>query len=126
VVSSCGESDPPRTGPSDATHPRAADRYTRLIREYLVTKDPASVRQQFSCEVSRLADALGLEEGLRRVHWAEDSVVRSPDASAAFKRADAIAALQSYQVGGALCDSLNAIADREDPIVPAIGVTTRH
>ena len=109
---------PPR-GPSRtvATHPHAADRYARLLRRQLTDSNLVAVQEQLSCEAARLAEALGPEEATLRIIGVEDSTYRTPADRAARARVDEIISGRSYEVYGASCDSLNAVADREDPIV---------
>ena len=112
-------SEPPPQGPPRtlATYPHAADRYARLLQRQLTDSNPIEVQQELSCEAGRLVDVLGGDEMRLRITGVEDSVYRTPAARAARARVEEIVSGRSYEVGGALCDSLNAIADREDPIV---------
>jgi len=102
------------------THPRAADGYVLRFREFLVAENPSLAKQLLVCERTRISRALGSLESSRRIADAEDSIVRSAAARAALERADAATARGMFQVAGTLCDSLNAIADREEgPILQA-------
>ena len=76
--------------------------------------------QRLLCESARLARALGATEATRRTAAVYDTVVRTPADRAAARRAGAAASGRAYAISGEVCDSLRAIADREDgPIPPA-------
>jgi hypothetical protein len=100
------------------THPRALDRYARLLARELADSSTVTVHQEMACEQSRLFDALGGEEMLIRTLQVEDSIYSTPTLRS---RRDAIRnrlAGHSFEASGAVCDSLRKIADREDPIAP--------
>ena len=100
--------------------PPGADRYARLVREFLTAPDPPAVHQRLTCELWRMAQVLETNEAISRAAWAKAAVVRTRADSAAYERADAASGMRAYQVSGPLCDSLNAVADREDgPIAAA-------
>lgn len=106
-------------GPSKtlATYPHAADRYARLLRRQLTSTNPIAFQDSLSCEASRLVDSLGPDEMRLRLQAVEDSTYRSSADSQARVRVDGAVSGRSYEASGAFCDSVNAIADREDPIV---------
>ncbi len=117
LLTACGEPRPKGPSHTLTTYPHAADRYARLLRRQLSDSNPIALQQQLSCEAARLIDSLGPDEMQLRVAGVEDSVYRTPAARAARTRVDQVISGRSYEVGGPVCDSLNAIADREDPIV---------
>lgn len=119
-VAACS-SDPLPKGPAKTlkSYPHAADRYARLLRRQLMDPDPVEVEQELSCEQVRMIGALGGDEATLRVVRVEDSVWATAAGRAARPRVLRMVSGQSYQVSGPLCDSLNTIANREDPIVPA-------
>ncbi len=128
TVAALGCAPPPPKGPAHtvASHPRALDRYARLLRRELADSDPIAVHQEMACEQSRLFDALGGEEMVIRANSVEDSIF--PTQVARIQR-DMIRnrlAGRSFETGGALCDSLRRIADREDPIAPVDSVAPRR
>ena len=96
------------------TYPRAADRYARLEREFLTTADPPTVMQAQSCEFGRLSNRFGVSEAARRLEAVHDSVVRTPEERAAFRRASMASGGRTHEDLGPLCDSLNAAGYRED------------
>ncbi len=110
----CGD-PPPQPSRTLTTHPRAADRYARLLQRQLVESDVVALGQAMTCEISRLAGVLGSEEAKARVYAVVDSVHRGVDREK-LKRIDQALGGRSY--GGEECDSLNAISDREEPIAP--------
>ncbi len=112
----CGDA-PPQPSQTLTTHPRTADRYARLLRRQLVEADVVALKQAMSCETSRLSNALGFAEATARLYAVVASVHRGVD-RAKLTRIDQALGMRSYEVGGPLCDSLNAISDREDPIAP--------
>jgi len=124
LLAACAE--PPPKGPSRtlATYPHAADRYARLLRRQLTAPHPIDVQQEITCEMGRLADSLGGDEMQLRIAGVQDSIYRTPAARAARARVEKLIWGRSYEVNGPLCDSLNAIADREDPIVRVNPETT--
>lgn len=124
----CGEPPPPE-GPSTSlmTHPRAADRLARLLRQQLTDSDPVAVQRLIQCESTRLGEALvrdvgdpaGLDEFLRRSAGVRDSIYRTPADRERYERVEDQLGGRTYESIGPFCDSVHAIADREDPIVPA-------
>ncbi len=117
ALAACSEPLPKGPAKSVKSYPNAADRYARLLRRQLSDSDPVDLQQELSCEQWRLSQALGVDDALLRVAAVRDTVLAAPDARAAHARVQRMVAGRSYEVGGALCDSLNVIADREDPIV---------
>ena len=118
VLSAIACAPPQPKGPARtvASHPRALDRYARLLRGELADTNTRSVHQEMACEQQRLFDALGGEEMVIRTNSVEDSIF--PTRADRLKR-DAIRnrlAGTSFQLDGPVCDSLRRIADREDPI----------
>ncbi len=99
------------------TYPHALDRYARILRGQLVDPEPVKVEQELACEGSRISDLLGVDEATRRMKGVRDSVLANPRDRAAHERVLRLLSDQVIQYSGPLCDSLNAIADREDPIV---------
>jgi hypothetical protein len=90
------------------------------MQRELTDTNPVPTAQLISCEIARLGDAFGSDEMQRRMYSAEDSILKTPALRA---RADSVDAKLggpdgSYEIAGPLCDSLNAIANREDPIAP--------
>lgn len=119
----CGpRAQPPRRDSAAARaarlYPHATDRLDRLLRRQLTDPDPLSVQQMISCEEIRVAKVLGEDEGVRRI----DIVLKTADTSeadfAARQRVQRALVGHATSYGGRACDSLNAIADREDPLVP--------
>jgi hypothetical protein len=118
-LAACGEPLPKGPARTLTTYPDAADRYARLKRRQLSDSNPVAIQEQVMCEIARMGRALGPDEVQLRIAGVEDSLYRTPADRAARARVDAIVSGRSYEVSGPLCDSLNAIADREDPIVKA-------
>jgi hypothetical protein len=96
--------------------PHATDRYARLLRRQLTDSDPMMVHRAISCEVGRIAAIFGGAETKRRLKPVRDSIVRSNRRRD--YQIDSILASHTFEVSGPLCDSLNAIADREVPLKP--------
>jgi hypothetical protein len=118
VLASCSPprpTDPPRTL---ASHPRAFDRYARLLQRELVDTNPVATGQLIACEINRLGFVFGSDEVRRRMYPVEDSVWATPALRARADSIDVKLGGHSYEGVGPLCDSLNAIANREDPIAP--------
>ncbi len=113
----CAEPLPKGPAKTLKTYPHAADRYARLLRRQLMDPDPEEVQQELACEDWRLSRVLGVDESTLRVVGVRDTVLATVSARAAHVRVQRMVAGRSYEMGGALCDSLNAIADREDLIV---------
>ena len=99
-----------------SNQPHAADRYARLLRRQLTDGDPMAVHREISCEVGRIAAMFGGDETKRRLTPVRDSIVRS-DRRRDYQ-IDSILAGHTFEVSGPLCDSLNAIANREAPLKP--------
>jgi len=98
--------------------PHATDRYARLLRRQLTDSDPLAVEREITCEVGRIAAAFGGDEAKRRLRPVDDSIVRSAHDRHRYYEIDSMRAFRSFEIGGPLCDSLNAIADREVPVKP--------
>ncbi|HVA57077.1 MAG: hypothetical protein WBQ26_02910 [Gemmatimonadaceae bacterium] len=113
----CAEPPPRGTPTTLRTFPHAADRYARLLRQQLTDSNPLDLEQQLTCETVRMERALGSREAVLRIEGVHDSIYAKPEAQAQRQRIRAARAGHSFEFGGPLCDSLNAIADREDPIV---------
>jgi hypothetical protein len=110
---------PPRsTVPSQSvgTHPRAFDRYARLLQRQLADTNPLPTAQLIACELNRLGSVFGSDELRSRMYPVEDSVWATPALRARADSIDAKLGGHSFEGSGPLCDSLNAIANREDPI----------
>ncbi len=120
ILAPIGCADPLPEGPPKtlATHPRAFDRYTRLKLQELTVADPVAVHRELTCEMDRLFTAFERTEGLLRMKTADDSVYGTPAARAKFDTVQKQFYGKGFEVGGPLCDSLQAIANREDPIAP--------
>ena len=120
VLAAFGCARPPPEGPPKtlAAHPRALDRYARLRLRELVDADPVAVHREVECEVDRILDAFGATEGQLRVMSADDSIYRRPASRARFDTVEAQLVGKGFAGSGPLCDSLKAIANREDPIAP--------
>lgn len=117
VVSlACAQPSPKGPALTLATHPRAADRYARLLMRELVDSNPLAVRREVVCEEQRLYDALGGVEGQLRILGVEDSVYRAPANRARFAQIEPQFKGNNFETGGPLCDSLRTISDRIDPI----------
>ena len=113
----CAAPPPKGTPTTLKTYPHATDRLTRLLARQLTDSDPLGVQQLVICEEARLADALGTDEAMLRARRVHDSVYASPAGKAAWQRIRSALSGHSVEFMGPLCDSLNVIADREDPIV---------
>jgi hypothetical protein len=138
VIAQAGCKPPPPKGPATSLqmHPRAADRLARLLRQQLADSDPVAQQRLIQCESTRLAEALvrdlgdpaGLDEFLRRSQGVRDSIYRTQEARERYRHIDAQLGGRTYESVGPFCDSVNAIADREDPIVAitSLGDSTKR
>lgn len=108
-----------------ATHPRALDRYTRLKRRQLTDPDPRAVQQLIQCELGRVSDALGPGEMDRRSEAALDTAYRDDVERRTRLRLEPVLGGAAFEVGGPLCDSLNAAADREEGPIPRAADSVR-
>jgi hypothetical protein len=98
--------------------PHATDRYARLLRRQLADSDPMAIQRELACEVGRIASAFGGDESKRRLRPVRDSIARSARDRQRYYEIDSMLASRFFEVGGRLCDSLNAMANREVPLKP--------
>jgi hypothetical protein len=101
-----------------SNQPHAADHYARLLRRQLTDSDPKAVQQAITCEMGRIDWAFGGDESRRRLKPVRDSVFRRVEDRRRFNEIDSMLAGQTFEVNGTLCDSLNALANREVPLTP--------
>jgi hypothetical protein len=99
------------------SQPRAADRYARLQAELLTTSEPLRVQQEMSCEGARIVRAFGYNEGRLRLQGVEDSILRDSKARERQRAVSQVLAGNSFSVSGPTCDSLDAAAAREVPLL---------
>jgi hypothetical protein len=118
AVAGCGDAPHRGRSTTTTTQPHAADRYARLLREQLTATDPVAIEQQLTCEARRIGQAFGAAESRVRLHVVEDSVLRTLEERALHRRVRTLVAGRSYETDGSLCDSLNATADQELPLIP--------
>lgn len=116
-VTACPDQLPKGPPQSLAAYPHIADRYARLLRQQLTDSNPTEIQQELSCEGARMGRVLGIDEELRRIMGVQDSIYANPPDQRAHARVEQAVSGRSYEGRGPTCDSLNAIADREDPIV---------
>lgn len=116
--SACGEPRPAGPSTTLADQPHALDHYSTLLQRELTDPDPVAVHQEISCEVGRIGCAFGTDEGRRRLGGVEDSVFRSADARAKFARVEDVLVGHDFGVDGAICDSVNAIWNKQLPLTP--------
>ena len=103
---------------SVAEYPRAADRFTLLVRKQLSDPDPVRVEQETMCEGERMSRVLGASEAAARISDALDTAYLHHDDTVALRRVARALAGRTLGTGDHVCDSLIAAADRTDPIVP--------
>jgi hypothetical protein len=118
AVNACEPERPRVAARTLESHPRVADRYVGLLRRGITDSNPAAVHQELVCEERRLYRALGPTESSTRMRAADDTAFATAEERAAFDRVLRGLQLRSFETGGPLRDSLNAIADRESPIAP--------
>jgi hypothetical protein len=106
---------PPTPSRSAATHPHATDRLNRLYRQQLTDANPFPAEQAIACERLRIQAFLGNEEGRARADAVLDTVFRTPADRAAHERAQGRLKNAVVYLGGEVCDSLDAMAERELP-----------
>ena len=82
------------------------------VVDYLTTPYERSKLEQL------LRDARLTPKDALRLRGTDDSIYRAPANRARRKQLDSLFQGKPFKGGGALCDSLHAIADREDPIAP--------
>lgn len=114
----CGTRESPPRVPSAsvAAYPHATDRLYRLYRRQLTDSNPFPTEQAIACERRRIRIALGSDEGWARTTAVFDTVFRTPADRAAHERAQARLTNAVVYLGGEVCDSLDAVAQRELPL----------
>lgn len=117
-VAVAGCEEPPPGGPQRSlkSHPKAFDRMMRLRKRELFDTNVVATHQAIVCETGRLIRVFGDREFTRRMVAVKDSIARLPVDARRRNEVDSLIVMESYGIDGAVCDSLNAIADREDPI----------
>lgn len=112
----CAEPRPKGLARTVASQPHAADRYARILERQLTDSNAQALEQERVCEFARMSVALGVDEAELRAYGVEDTVYRTPDARARHAKVRTAVSGRSYETSGPVCDSLNAIADREAPL----------